>query len=133
MFGRHSGSFGRAVSEAALFAAEEVGCRLIVVITQSGHMARRLAALRPRQRIVALTPVATSCNQLAMTWGVEPFVLGNCTIDSKFLLILADRALLNYQIAERGELVVIMAGRLEDVALSLSMKLHRVGDFSGQG
>jgi pyruvate kinase len=130
MFGRHSGSLGRAVSEAALFAAEEVGCRLIVVMTQSGHMARRLAALRPRQRIIALTPVEKSCKQLAMTWGVEPFRLENCTIEAENLLVLADKALLDYAIAERGELVVMMAGRLEDVALSLSMKLHRVGDFS---
>jgi pyruvate kinase len=130
MFGRHSGSYGRAVSEAAVFAAEEVGCRLIVVITQSGHMARRLAALRPRQRIITLTPDEKSCNQLALTWGAEPYPLENCTIDSKFLLVLADRALLDYRLAERGEMAVIMAGRLEDVVLSLSMKLHRVGDFS---
>ena len=131
MFGRHSGSFGRAVSEAATFAADEVGCRVIVVITQSGHMARRLAALRPRQRIVALTPVEKSSRQLAVTWGVEAYVLEDCTIDSRQMLGLADRALLDYKIAERGELIVIMAGRLEDVALSLSMKLHRVGDGSG--
>jgi pyruvate kinase len=130
MFGRHSGSYGRAVSEAALFAAEEVGCRLIVVISQTGHMARRLAALRPRQRIIALTPVKKSCDQLAMTWGVEPYRLENCTIEAHNLLILADKALLDYGVAERGEMVVMMAGRLEDVALSLSMKLHRVGDFS---
>ncbi|HEX8186023.1 MAG TPA: pyruvate kinase, partial [Blastocatellia bacterium] len=38
IYGRRSGSYGRAVSEASVFAAEEVGCRLIVLITQSGHM-----------------------------------------------------------------------------------------------
>jgi pyruvate kinase len=132
MFGRHSGSYGRAVSEAAVFAAEEAGCRFIVVLTQTGHMARRIAALRPRQRIISLTPVEKSYNQLAMTWGIEPFLLTDCTIDSKELLSSADKALLNYQLAERGEIVVVMAGRLEDVSLSLSMKLHRVGDFSPQ-
>ena len=95
-------------------------------------MARRLAALRPRQRIIALTPVEKSCNQLAMTWGVEPYRVENCTNGASDLLVLADQALLNYQIAGRGEMVVMMAGRLDDVALSLSMKLHRVGDFSHQ-
>ncbi len=129
IFGRQSGSLGRAISEASLFAAEEIGCQLIVVITQSGHMARRLAALRPRQRIIALTPDAESCRQLSVSWGIEPYRLESCTIESKELLAKADSAILEYGIARRGETVVMMAGRLEDIALSLSMKVHRVGDF----
>ncbi|MEN3332336.1 MAG: pyruvate kinase [Blastocatellia bacterium] len=131
VFGRRSGSYGRAVSEGAIFAAEEAGCRLIVVITQSGHMARRIAALRPRQRIIALTPSATSLRQLAILWGVEPFLLEECPPASDDLLRRADRALLEYELAERNEAVVVMAGRLNDVTISLSMKLHQVGEFTG--
>jgi pyruvate kinase len=130
IFGRHSGSYGRAVSEAATFAAEEAGCRLIVVITQSGHMARRIAGLRPRQRIIALTPSDTALRQLALLWGVEPFLLEECPPVSDDLLKRADRALLEYKLAERGEAVVVMAGRLPDVTISLSMKLHQVGQFT---
>jgi pyruvate kinase len=130
MFGRHSGSVGRAIAEAALFAAEEIGSHSIVVITQSGHMARRIAALRPRQRIIALTPLAESCRQLAVTWGIESYVLTDCSIDSQEMIVSADRALLDLGLAERGETVVMMAGRLADRALSLSMKLHRVGDLT---
>ncbi len=130
MFGRHSGSVGRAISEAAMFAAEEVGSKAIVVITQSGHMARRMAALRPRQRVIALTTVAESCRQLAVTWGVEPYLLEDCSIESKELVKSADHALLELKLAEHGETVVMMAGRLEDAALSLSMKLHTGGDFA---
>jgi pyruvate kinase len=128
IFGRQSGSLGRAISEASLFAAEEIGCQLIIVITQSGHMARRIAALRPRQRIIALTPLVESYRQLAVSWGIEPYLLESCTIESQELLAKADCAILEYGIATRGETVVMMAGRLEDVALSLSMKVHRVGD-----
>ena len=130
IFGQRSGSYGRAVSEAAIFAAEEAGCRLIVVITQSGHMARRIAALRPRQRIIALTPSETPLRQLAILWGVEPFLLEECPPASDDLLRRADRALLEYQLAERNEAVVVMAGRLSDVTISLSMKLHQVGEFT---
>ena len=130
IFGQRSGSYGRAVSEAAIFAAEEAGCRLIVVITQSGHMARRIAALRPRQRIIALTPRETPLRQLAILWGVEPFLLEECPPASDDLLRRADRALLEYQLAERNEAVVVMAGRLSDVTISLSMKLHQVGEFT---
>ncbi len=130
IFGQRSGSYGRAVAEAAVFAAEEVGCRLIVVITQSGHMARRIAALRPRQRIIALTPSDATRRQLAVMWGVEPYFLDNCSAESDDLLLCADRALLEFRLAERGESVVVMAGRLSDVTISLSMKLHCVGDFT---
>ena len=129
MFGRCSGSYGRAVSEAAVFAAEEIGCRLIVVITQSGHMARRIAALRPRQRIIALTADEQVRRQLAVLWGVEPYPLDGCVPESNDLLACADHALLDLNLAERGEGVVVMAGRLNDVTISLSMKLHHVGEF----
>ncbi|HKY04349.1 MAG TPA: pyruvate kinase, partial [Blastocatellia bacterium] len=129
--GRSTGSFGRAIAEAANYAAEEVDCRSIVVITHSGHMARRMAALRPRQRIIALTPVAASYRKLAASWGVEPYLLEGATAESSDLLERADAALLEYDLAERGENVVVMAGRLEDLKISLSMKLHRVGDLAG--
>jgi pyruvate kinase len=128
-YGRRSGSYGRAIAEAATFAAEEVGCRLIVVITQSGHMARRISALRPRQQIIALTPSEATRRQLAVLWGTESYRLDNCTAASDDLLVIADRALLGYGLAERGESVVVMAGRMKDVTISLSMKLHRVGEF----
>ena len=69
IFGRRSGSYGRAIAEASAYAAEEVGCRLIVVVTDSGHMARRAVALRPRQRIIALSPSEVSRRQLSVVWG----------------------------------------------------------------
>jgi pyruvate kinase len=132
MYGRRSGSYGRAVSEAAVFAAEEVNCRLIVVITESGHMARRIAALRPGQRIIALSADEFVRRQLAVLWGVEPYPLDNCTPQSNDLLVCADRALLELKLARRGESVVVMAGRLNDVTISLSMKLHVVGEFTNE-
>jgi pyruvate kinase len=130
LFGRRSGSYGRAISEASVFAAEEIGCRLIVVITRSGHMARRIASLRPRQRIIALTPSEKSYRQMALIWGVEPYLLDRNALDQRSLLEQADRALLDNRLAERGESVVVMAGRLDDIVLSHSMKLHRTGDLA---
>ncbi|HYL97775.1 MAG TPA: pyruvate kinase, partial [Blastocatellia bacterium] len=127
--GRKSGSVGRALAEAATFAADEVGCRLIVVFTQTGHMARRVAALRPDQRIIALTPVAETCRRLALSWGVEPILLEEWTPTSDSVLASGDRALLQHKLAERGEAVVLIAGVIRDVAMSTSMKLHNVGDF----
>jgi pyruvate kinase len=131
VFGSRSGSYGRAIAEAADLAADEAGCRLIVVITQSGNMGRRIAALRPSQRIIALTPDDRTRRQLAVTWGVEPYSLGTAVLGAQGLLPLADRELLEFKLAERGETVVIMAGRLSDVVISLSMKIHSVGQLTG--
>jgi pyruvate kinase len=130
MLGRRSGSYGRAISEAALLAAEEVSCRLIVVITKTGHMARRIAALRPSHRIIALTPLEKTYRQLAATWGVEPYMIDDISPQLVSMLVAADQALLENHLAERGETVVVMAGRVDDIIISLSMKLHRVGDLT---
>ena len=132
MLGRPSGAPGRAVAEAAVLAAEEAGCRLIVVITQSGNMGRRVAALRPAQRIIALTQNDQTRRQLAVTWGVEPYPLGASGLIKDGLLPLADRALLEQKLVERGERVVVMAGRVPDVVLSLSMKIHCVGQMGAE-
>ena len=129
MFGRSSGTPGRAVAEAAVLAAEEAGCRLIVVITQSGNMGRRVAALRPAQRIIALTQNDQTRRQLAVTWGVEPYSLSSDGSVTDGLLPLADQALLEHKLAERGETVVVMAGRVPDMIMSLSMKIHCVGEM----
>ena len=42
---------------------------------------------------------------------------------------MADRALLDQKLAERGESVVVMAGRVPDAVMSLSMKIHCVGEM----
>ena len=129
LFGRRSGSYGRAIAEAAVFAAEEVGCRLIVVISRSGHMARRISSLRPRQRIIALTTIEKSYRQMALLWGIEPYLFAGEASEQGTLFEQADRLLLDSNLAERGESVVVMAGRVDDIVLSHSMKLHRVGDL----
>src|ERR1044072_2933388 len=78
--GKQSGKFSRALCEAAAFAAEEMSIKTTAVFTESGLMARRLSALRPDQRIVALTPSRDVQNELALIWGVEP--LGHLPCDN---------------------------------------------------
>lgn len=129
-FGRRQGSVSRAIAEAAVFAADEIGSKLIVVFTVSGHMARRVAALRPRQRIIALTPSQQTYRQLAISWGLEPFPLDDFKPVSNEVLASGNRALLHYGLAQAGELVIFMAGEMPDSSISTSMKLHRVSDIS---
>ncbi len=126
---QQKGTEGRAIAEAAIFAAQELRTKLIVVFSKSGTMARHLAALRPTQRIIAFTPQPQTVASLAAVWGLEPYLLdfGGSTAE---LLARADAMLTLEGIAKKGEMIIEMAGRLpEKATLSSMMKLHRVGDI----
>jgi pyruvate kinase len=130
VFGRQTGSSGRAIAEAAVRAADEVDCRLIVVLTQNGNMARHLSALRPSQRIIAFAPTEQVRRQISVNWGVEPYPLDARNVVVNGMLPLTERALLDLNLAERGETVIVMAGWLSDAVISLSMKIHCVGELT---
>jgi pyruvate kinase len=124
--GRQSGRVSRALCEAAAFAADEMGTRVTAVLTESGLMARRLSALRPEQRIVALTNSQEIQNELALIWGVESLVVPSATT-TEDILKAGESALLESGVVEKGEMIVIMAGRLSGLGLSSSVTIFTVG------
>jgi pyruvate kinase len=129
LVGRQTGRVSRALCEAAAFAADEMNSRIIAVFTESGLMARRLASLRPEQRIIALTSSGEAINELALIWGVE-CVLTSRSRSTEELLKLGEQTLLQAGLVEIGETVVIMAGRLSGLGLSSSVTLYTVaGDI----
>lgn len=129
MQGQQSGQEGRAIAEAAAFAAQELRSRLVVVFSKSGTMARHLAALRPSQRVIAFTPNQKSYSSLAAVWGIESHMLDFSGRSSEVLSRLDD-ALIKLGLTERGETIVVMAGRIpEQPSLSSMMKLHRIGEI----
>lgn len=129
LVGRQSGRVSRALCEAAAFAADEMNTRIIAVFTESGLMARRLSALRPSQRIIALTSSREVVNELALIWGVEP-VLTTRSKSTEELLKLGEQTLLQADLVRIGETVVIMAGRLSGLGLSSSVTLYTIaGDM----
>jgi pyruvate kinase len=125
--GHQKGTEGRAIAEAAIYAASELRSKLIVVFSKSGTMARHLAALRPEQRIIAFTPHERTYSALAAVWGIEPHLLDFSGRSSE-LLERANQALMREGLVTQGETIIIMAGRLpEQPSLSSMMKLHQVG------
>lgn len=124
--GRQSGRVSRALCEAAAFAADEMSTRITAVLTESGLMARRLSALRPEQRIVALTNSNDVQNELALIWGVESLVVPSASTTDDILKA-GERALLEAGVVEKGEIIVIMAGRLSGLGLSSSVTIFTVG------
>ena len=129
--GKQSGKFSRALCEAAAFAAEEMSIETTAVFTESGLMARRLSALRPDQRIVALTNSRGVQNELALIWGVESLNHAPCE-STEAMVRTGERALVEAGIVRQGELIVLMAGRLSGLGLSRSVKLHEIGDVEAQ-
>ena len=131
--GSQKGTEGRAIAEAAIYAAQELNSKLIVVFSKSGTMARHLAALRPQQRIVAFTPQPRAYSALAAVWGIEPHLL-DFEGDSADLLARADEVLIRQGMVSRGETIVAMAGRIPNQpSLSSMMKLHVIGEIEAVG
>lgn len=124
--GRQSGRVSRALCEAAAFAAEEMGTRVTAVLTESGLMARRLSALRPGQRIIALTNSPEVQNELALIWGVESLLSPHADTTEEMLKA-GEKTLLESGAVEKGEMIVVMAGRLSGLGLSSSVTLFTVG------
>ena len=124
--GRQTGRVSRALCEAAVFAAAEMSTKVIAVLTESGLMARRLSALRPQQKIVALTQSRDVQSELSLIWGVESLLTapGDST---EAMLKSGEETLLKAGVVSRDEMIVIMAGRLSGLGLSSSVTLFRVG------
>lgn len=124
--GRQTGRVSRALCEAAAFAADEMSTRIIAVFTESGLMARRLSALRPKQRIIAMTSSRASINELSLIWGVEA-VITQPSRSTEELVKCGEKTLRDAGLAAQGEMVVIMAGRLSGLGLSSSVSLYQMG------
>ena len=123
--GKQSGRVSRALSEAASYAAEEMGTRVIAVFTASGLMARRLSSLRPDQKIIALTHRPEVLSELALIWGVEP-LLNQHADSTEQMLKNGEQSLLEARAVEPGEMIVLMAGRLSGLGLSSSVSVFTV-------
>ena len=124
--GKQSGRVSRALCEAAAYAAEEMGTVVTAVFTASGLMARRLSSLRPDQRIVALTHNPDVLRELSLIWGVEPLLTKHAQTTEEMLKH-GEETLLNAGAVARGEMIVVMAGRLSGLGLSSSVSVFTVG------
>jgi pyruvate kinase len=126
VMGRQTGRVSRALCEAAAFAADEMNTRMVAVFTESGLMARRLSALRPRQRIVAMTSSRDVINELSLIWGVESLSTP-ASRSTEEILKIGEKALVEAGLVAQGEMIVVMAGRLSGLGLSSSVSLYKIG------
>ncbi|HEX7104432.1 MAG TPA: pyruvate kinase [Acidothermaceae bacterium] len=119
---------GGAIAHAAAAVGADLDARYLVAFTETGDSARRLARYRSPIPLLAFTPVAATRSQLALTWGVETFLVAPVS-HSDQMVRQVDRALLDLERCRHGELVVIIAGSPPGVAGSTNtLRVHRIGD-----
>lgn len=113
------------------YAARDIGERLnakaLVTFTQSGDTAKRLARLHTRLPLLAFTPLASTRSQLALTWGVEAFLVPSVESTDK-MVELVDAALSKIPGFNPGDQVVIVAGSPPNTSGSTNLiRVHRMG------
>jgi pyruvate kinase len=120
-----------AITAAAPMVAASVDAQALVAFTETGMSARRLARHRSHIPILVFTPNAAVRSQLALTWGVETFVVPLAAHTDEMVLQV-ERAMVELGRCRPDDLIVIVAGTLTGESGSTNvLRIHKVGE-SGQ-
>ena len=124
---------GLAVARSACQTARDVRAAAIIAPTLRGNSPRLVAAWRPAQPVIAVTPDEGVRRQLLLTWGVVP-LRAEIADDSDALLANALRAAVDAGHLSRGDRVVIVAGVPVNSPAQLNLvKVHFVGTLLARG
>ncbi|MGH9949148.1 MAG: pyruvate kinase [Pyrinomonadaceae bacterium] len=122
-----SGRTSQALCKAAAYAAKEINTENVAVFTESGTMARRLSSIRSGLQTFGLTTSTDVYNQLALIWGVQPY-LHEVPWATREMLKIGERTLVDAGAVENGETIVMMAGRMSGLGLSSSVIIWTIGE-----
>ena len=98
-----------AISAAARTVSETLNLAAIVCYTGSGSTGLRAARERPRQPVIALTPIAGTARRLAMVWGLH-CVLTSDAEDLDEMVEKACRIAFREGFAKPGQRIIVSAG-----------------------
>lgn len=113
------------------YAAKDIGERLnaraLVAFTSSGDTAKRVARLRSRLPLLVFTPQQEVRSQLALTWGVETFLVDDVSSTDKMMKSL-DEALLAMEEYNYDDMMVVVAGSPPGISGNTNMiQVHLLG------
>ncbi|WP_329455567.1 pyruvate kinase [Streptomyces sp. NBC_01497] len=129
--GRKPRTQGGSVARAACEIADFLDGKALVAFTQSGDTARRLSRYRTVQPILAFTTDESTRNQLALSWGVESFVVPWVSTTDE-MVELVDTELSKLQRFGDGDAMVITAGSPPGVPGTTNMvRVHHLGGAQG--
>jgi len=120
---------GGALTIAASSIARAINAKALVAFSQTGDTVRRLSRLHCDLPLLAFTPVPEVRNQLALSWGVETFLMPFVEhTDAMFRQV--DEALLGLGRANPGDYVVIVAGSPPGTPGSTNtLRVHQLGSL----
>jgi pyruvate kinase len=127
---RRSRSRSGAIVRAAKDVGEALDVKALATFTQTGETARRLSALHPHQPLLAFTVDARVRSQLALSWGVETFLVPEVA-HTDDMVAQVDFSLLSIGRLKVGDRVVVVAGSPPNTVGSTNlMRVHEVGTDS---
>ncbi len=114
------------------YAARDIGERLeakaLVAFTKSGDTIQRLARLHTELPLLAFTSEPATRSQLALTWGVETFLVPQVKTTDE-MIALVDAELSKMAAFSKGDLVVVVAGSPPNTTGSTNLiRVHRIGE-----
>jgi len=119
---------GGAIARAAAEVGAIVGAKALVAFTMTGETARRLARYRSPIPLLAFTTEPATRSQLALTWGVETFIVPNVR-HTDDMVHEVDSALVNLGRCAIGDKIVIVAGSPPgSPGKTNALRVHRIGD-----
>jgi len=120
---------GGAITVAASNIATATGAKALVAFSQTGDTVRRLSRLHCKLPLLAFTPVAAVRDQLALSWGVETFLVPFVEhTDDMFRQV--DYALTGLGEFRRGDYVVVVAGTpANSPGATNTLRLHQLGSL----
>ncbi|MGY2064029.1 pyruvate kinase [Blastococcus sp. SYSU DS0619] len=127
---RRSRSRSGAIVRAAKDIGESLDVKALATFTQTGETTRRLAALHPRMPLLAFTVDPRVRSRLALSWGVETFLVP--TVEhTDDMVAQVDFSLLSIGRLEVGDRVVVVAGSPPNTVGSTNLiRVHEVGTDS---
>ena len=119
---------GGAIARAAAEVGAIVGAKALVAFTMTGETARRLARYRSPVPLLAFTTEPATRSQLALTWGVETFIVPTVRHTDE-MVHEVDSALVRLGRCAIGDKIVIVAGSPPgSPGKTNALRVHRIGD-----
>ncbi|SDS68038.1 pyruvate kinase [Microterricola viridarii] len=123
---------GGAITLAAADVADFVDAKYLVVFTESGDSARRMSRIRSSIPMIALTPEPSIRRRLALTWGIQTYLVDRVTHTDQ-MIGQVDDVLLGQGMAEIGDKVVVISGSPPGIVGSTNdIRVHVVGDVHNE-
>jgi pyruvate kinase len=119
---------GGAIARAAAEVGAIIGAKALVAFTMTGETARRLARYRSPIPLLAFTTDPAIRSQLALTWGVETFIVPEVR-HTDDMVHAVDSALVSLSRCAIGDKIVIVAGSPPgSPGKTNALRVHRIGD-----